>query len=490
MAKAWKINDSDQPNFSSNYKVTERWEGNQTNVAKNSNKFYHAEVQVESGGGRARVYTIYGRVGKTSAANYRYFNSETECVREFNKLVNKKKNRKKDPYVEVELAIIAVGSDGAKDIKKAMTGINIDKKKDASKLHSEVQRLVGSWFKDTGNFVKMNLQCPLGQLSVEQIKKGRKILKECRKRINSNIKSSNYELDLITSDFFSNIPHILPRKIIAEKIRLDSIEKIMEREDILNTFLDVKNISNFESNIDKRYQSLNAKIEWVNPKDPIYKWINDTIYGTRAKNHRNLGNIKIKNIFKINRNREYDIFINRAMEIISERRSNKEFIWPSILKPYGLKRCDYQSNKEKEIFRKANILPLFHGSRSSNFVGLISRGLLIRPSGVVYCGAMYGNGAYVGHFSKAAQYSSVRGTYWAQQTDNVGYVLLVDTCLGDPLITERSYYYTNKIIESKRKHSVWAKAGRELINDEFITYYQSGDLKQQTNIRFIIEFSN
>ena len=74
MAKAWKVNDPAQPDFSSQHKTTKRWEGNQTNVAKNSNKFYHAEVQVENSGGRARVYTIYGRVGKTQVANYRYFN--------------------------------------------------------------------------------------------------------------------------------------------------------------------------------------------------------------------------------------------------------------------------------------------------------------------------------------------------------------------------------------------------------------------------------
>jgi|10_taG_2_1085330.scaffolds.fasta_scaffold00400_20 poly [ADP-ribose] polymerase len=486
MAKAWKVNDPAQPDFSSQYKTTKRWAGNCTIIGNNNNKFYHAEVQVENSGGRARVYTIYGRVGKTQAANYRYFNSEAECEAEFNKLVNKKKNRKKDPYVEVELAITAVGSDGAKDIKKAMTGINIDKKKvSKSKLHSEVQRLVGSWFKNTDNFIKMNLKCELGQLTVEQIEKGRKVLDKCKKKVNSNLQISEKEYDILTSNFFSLIPHVLPHKIRPEDLRLNSLDRIIKKEETLDTFLDTKNISSVigSNSIDEKYKSLDAKIEWINPASPEFKWIEQTVHGTRASNHRFLGKIKVHNIFKLQRNNEYNLFTNRAVQIASKRQ-NKDFVWPDILRRYGLERCDYESKEESELFKRANILPLFHGTRTENCSGIIKRGLLIRPSGAVHTGSMFGDGSYFGNFSKSCSYSSCRGTYWARGNSDRGYVFLADVCLGSQKIVETSGYYTVNNI--KPHHSIWAKAGRSLYNDEFVTYYPSGN-NQQFNLRYILE---
>lgn len=71
--KVWKENDSSQPSFPKSFKVTKRWEGNCTEVAKNSNKFYHAEIQVASNG-QARIFTMYGRVGAANPAKeHRYY---------------------------------------------------------------------------------------------------------------------------------------------------------------------------------------------------------------------------------------------------------------------------------------------------------------------------------------------------------------------------------------------------------------------------------
>lgn len=486
MAKAWKVNDLAQPSFPSIYKTTHRWEGSQTNITKNSNKFYHAEVQVGSDGS-SRVYTIYGRVGKTSAANYRYFGSEAQCVREYEKLISKKQNRKKDPYVEVELAITAVGSDSAKDIKKAMTGINVSSKKKVtqSKLHSEVQRLIGSWFKDTGNFIKMNLKCELGQLTVEQIEKGRKILDECKDKVNSKLQISDKEYDNLTSMFYSLIPHVLPHKIRPEDLRLNLLDRVVKKEETLDTFLDAKNISSVigSNSIDEKYNSLNAEIEWLNPLDPIWKWIENMVHGTRAKNHTFLGKIKIHNIFKLQRDNEYNLFTNRATQIIANRKE-KDFVWPNNLERFGLERCDYKSKEELELFKRANILPLFHGTRTENLPGITQRGLLIRPSGAIHTGSMFGDGTYFSIFSKSCSYCSSRGTYWTRGNADRGYIFLADVCLGNQKIVETSGYYTANNI--KPNHSIWAKAGRTLYNDEFITYYPSGN-NQQFNLRYILE---
>ena len=54
-------------------------------------------------------------------------------------------------------------------------------------------------------------------------------------------------------------------------------------------------------------------------------------------------------------------------------------------------------------------------------------------------------------------------------------------------IPQRSGYYNAKQISPK--HSTWARAGGQVINDEFITYHQSGK-NQQHNLRYIIEIES
>ena len=188
---------------------------------------------------------------------------------------------------------------------------------------------------------------------------------------------------------------------------------------------------------------------------------------------------KIHSIFKVDRS-ESDVFGSRISDVAKSRKG-KGWTWPPQLTKLGLERTDVEN---RELYEQANVIPLFHGSRTENFVGLLSRGLLIRPSGAVYTGSMFGSGCYFGLFSKACSYSSSKGTYWVRGNDPLGYVLLADVCLGDPKIVEVSAYYDAKNIVPH--HSVWAKAGRALINDEFILYHPTGSL-QQHRIRYVLE---
>jgi poly [ADP-ribose] polymerase len=480
--KAWTDGEEGQPSFPLNFKVTKRWEGNCSNLAKNSNKFFHIEVQVATNG-QARIHTVYGRVGASGAREFRYYPSETSCLSDYEALIHKKRDRKKEPYTEVDLAITSVGSEGAKAITKPMTGISTaSASEQKSSLHKEVQRLVRKWFGDTGHFVEMNLKCPLGQLSVEQINKGRAVLDDCRNRINAKRTTGEAEWDTVTSQFYSLIPHVLPHRIDAAALRLSTIDRIMEKSQTLDTFLDAKNVASVlgkGSSADAQYAKLQTKMEWMDPADQIWRWVDRMIHDTRARNHGGLGTIKVHNIFKVDRS-ESDVFTSRISDI-AKLRKGKGWTWPTQLARLGLERTDIE---DRELYERANVIPLFHGSRTENFVGLLSRGLLIRPSGATYTGSMFGDGIYSGLFSKACSYASCRGTYWAHGSDRFGYVLLMDVCLGDPKIVETSAYYDAKRIAPC--HSVWAKAGRSLINDEFILYHQTGPL-QQHRIKYVLE---
>jgi len=483
--KTFKENDAGQPAFPSNHKVTKRWEGNCTDIKTNHNKFYHAEIQVAPNG-QARIFTTYGRVGNDGAKEYRYYPSESSCVSDYESLVSKKRDRKKDPYREVDLAITSVGSEGAKAITKPMTGISTaSASEQKSSLHKEVQRLVHKWFGDTGHFVEMNLKCPLGQLSVEQIDKGRAVLDECRDRVNAKRAAGEAEWDTITSQFYSLIPHVLPHKIDASNLRLNTIDRIMEKSQTLDTFLDAKNVASVlakGASADAQYAKLQAHMEWIDSADPVRQWIEKLVHETRAKNHQGLGRVKIFNVFRIVRNGEPTHF-TASMERIA-----KEVVGKGDKPRYTTMERPDLDKDERQVFVAANIWPLWHGTRPQNMVGIISRGLLIRPSGAVYSGSMFGDGLYhAENSSKSMNYTGCRGSCWSGSSgEDRAYLFLEDVIVGKPHVVTHSQFFKEP---PRGKHSVYAVPGGGLYNSENITYVQSGP-GQQHRLRYIVEFQS
>jgi len=483
--KTFKEDEAGQPTFPSNHKVTKRWAGTCTDIKTNHNKFYHAEIQVATNG-QARIFTTYGRVGNSGVREHRYYPSETSCQADFESLVSKKRDRKKDPYRETDLAITSIGSEGAKAITKQMTGISASAAPEQkSSLHKEVQRLVHKWFGDTGHFVEMHLKCPLGQLSVEQIDKGRSVLDDCRSRINAKHKTGDAEWDTLTSQFYSLIPHVLPHRIDAAALRLHTIDRVMEKSQTLDTFLDAKNVASVlakGASADAQYAKLQAHMEWIDPADPVRQWVEKLVHETRAKNHVGLGRIKIFNVFRLLRNGELDHFsasLNRISKEVKGKGEKPKFT--------TLERPDLNKD-ERQAFVNANVWPLWHGTRPQNMVGIISAGLRIRPSGSVYTGSMFGDGAYFAEaFSKSANYSGCRGSCWSGDSkEDKAFVFLNDVIIGNPHIVYTSQFFREP---PHGTHSVYALPGQGLYNSENITYKQSG-AGQQNRLRYIVEFQS
>jgi hypothetical protein len=244
---------------------------------------------------------------------------------------------------------------------------------------------------------------------------------------------------------------------------------------------DVEKVLKKKNAVDEQYKSLKTGIEIVDPKDPIWTWINTLFHKTRASNHNFLGKIKINNIFKLTRNEEYENYLKMVEEMSSH---NKNILnLPDMLKPIWKERVT--ENKEyEELITKANIIPLFHGTRSQNFPKILSTKLLMRKPGFTVAGSMYdkNGGLYFGFSSKSANYSSVSGSYWSGGNDKRGYMFVTDVALGKQTIAKGAYPYTLESI--KPNMSVWAKGGYSgVINDEFITYTEN-----QNWLRYIVEF--
>ena len=486
----------DEPNFPANYDVTKRTTLNFTDVINNNNKYYNLEVQVAKTG-EARIFTQYGRVGGTAAKEYRICDSQGQAESEADKIV---KAKSKKGYQEVKLVKADVGSDVGKS-KVDNTTVSIESLKKAgvtvteepaaaSKLHSEVQDLVRTWFGVTQEFIELNLdtkKCPLGQLSLDQLTKGRDILEEARKIVHMT-KVDKQELNKLTNLYYSNIPHNFGyRRLDADALRFDNDDKLDKAFDILDVFADAKNVAaviSKKSAVDSQYATLNADLEFIEPGDPTFKWIEAMVLETRASNHSGLGKLKVHKVFRLKRNNEDKAFIENAQVIAKEC---GKYVPSDVYANLVKKRPDVPKALQ-EIYQKANILPGWHGTRRANMIGITTKGLLIRPSGVIHAGSMYGDGIYWAvHSTKSMNYCDIKGSYWAAGANKTAYLFLGDVAFGNQKIAGGSHMYTKGNI--KPNHSVWAKSGGAsgLYNDELITYNPTGP-EQQHALRYIIEF--
>jgi poly [ADP-ribose] polymerase len=88
----------------------------------------------------------------------------------------------------------------------------------------------------------------------------------------------------------------------------------------------------------------------------------------------------------------------------------------------------FDKNLEKASVKKKRLY--WHGSRNENWFNILQTGLLIRPSGAVHTGSMFGDGIYFADKAqKSIGYTSLRGSYWAHGGDNKAFLALFDVLI-------------------------------------------------------------
>jgi poly [ADP-ribose] polymerase 2/3/4 len=484
-----------EPAFPANYEVTKRVTLNFTDIVNNNNKYYNLEIQVAKTG-ESRIFTQYGRVGGTAAKEYRVCSDQSEADSESNKIV---KSKTKKGYVEVKLVRADVGSEVGKAKVESNTitieaakkaGVKVEEADEsASKLHPEVKDLVRTWFGVTQEFIELNLdtkKCPLGQLSLDQITKGKDILEEARKIVHAK-KPDQAELNSLTNQYYSNIPHNFGyARINADVLRLDDDSKIDKAFDILDVFNDAKAVQSViskKSAVDSQYATLNADLEYVDSADPVWKWLDTMLHETRASNHSALGKLKTHKVYRVKRSGEEANFLKNAEKIAKECGKHT----PSDVYARLVKSRPDVPKELQDLYKRANISPGWHGTRRANMIGITTKGLLIRPSGVTHAGSMYGDGIYwATNSTKSINYCDVKGSYWAAGSAKTAYLFLGDVAYGNSKMASGAHFYSKANISPN--HSVWAKAGAGgVYNDELITYNPTGP-QQQHALRYIIEF--
>uniref|UniRef100_A0AAQ5Y165 Poly [ADP-ribose] polymerase n=1 Tax=Amphiprion ocellaris TaxID=80972 RepID=A0AAQ5Y165_AMPOC len=286
-----------------------------------------------------------------------------------------------------------------------------------SKLDKPVQELIKMIF-DVESMKKamvefeIDLQkMPLGKLSKRQIQSAYALLTQVQQAVSDCVPEAQI-LDL-SNRFYTLIPHDFGMK---KPPLLNTLDYIQAKVQMLDNLLDIEVAysllrggaqDNEHDPIDINYEKLKTKIEVVdktsNEADVIIQYVKNT----HAATH-NTYTLEVQEIFKIVREGEQQRY--RPFEELH----NRQLLW--------------------------------HGSRTTNYAGILSQGLRIAPPEAPVTGYMFGKGVYFADMvSKSANYCHT------SQSDPVGLLLLAEVALGNMHELKKASHITKL---PKGKHSV------------------------------------
>lgn len=128
---------------------------------------------------------------------------------------------------------------------------------------------------------------------------------------------------------------------------------------------------------------------------------------------------------------------------------------------------------------------LWHGSRNQNWISLLEKGIILNPN-AIRTGDAFGRGLYFApRAAKSIGYTSLRGSYWTNGSENCGFMGLYNVHVGKPYTlysgdSSLNYDY----IKGKGFDSTHAIAGQRLLNDEIVVYKT-----EQVDIQYLVELN-
>ncbi|XP_057484410.1 poly [ADP-ribose] polymerase 2 isoform X1 [Actinidia eriantha] len=397
---------------------------NQTNVGENNNKFYVLQVLESDDGGRFMIYNRWGRVGiKGQDKLHGPYTSRDSAIQEFEqKFLGKTGNywsNRKDfiCYPKCYTWLEMDYTDREKESTvQGKSNPSMGQQLRETKLESRVAKFISlvcnvSMMKQQMMEIGYNAEkLPLGKLSKSTILKGYDVLK----RIADVIGQSNRtKLEQLSGEFYTVIPHDFGFKKMREfvidtpqklKSKLEMVEALGEIE--VATKLLEDDIQMQEDPLFSHYQRLHCELMPLEIDSEEFSMISTYMRNTHAKTHSNY-NVNIVQIFRVSRQHEAERF-------------------------------------GKQFSNTKNRMLLWHGSRLTNWTGILSQGLRIAPPEAPATGYMFGKGVYFADmFSKSANYC------YSSSAATAGVLLLCEVALGDmaELLTEN--YDANKLPEGK-----------------------------------------
>jgi poly [ADP-ribose] polymerase len=405
----------------------------------NSNKVYIME-ELSDG----RIKCEYGRVGKNMAIVFKN-------KHEWDKILREKTSDKKGYTDVTELLAEPVVDKTNGDPKNNA----VDAIKDAM-----VKKLVQDLMAYANKSIQKNYKVTQDAVSEQQVEAAQEVVTKVTAmlKVGADVKEVNNELLRLFT--------IIPRRMDNVKNHLvqgldndDQLEKAQrllgEEQSALDTMAGQVKL------IKQQKQSVETTGEEMSDIDIL------TQMGLKVEVEKNAETLAlITKLLGDNANKAKKIF--KVVNIATQERFDKNFSLAKV--------------KKKRLY--------WHGSRNENWFNIIQTGLLIRPSGAVHTGSMFGDGIYFANKSqKSLGYSSLSGSYWTRGNSNVGFLALFDVHLGNEKHIYKHdsscYSLSQPNIQKDGFDSVYAHGGADLRNDEFIIYNSA-----QCTISHLIQMEN
>ena len=453
------------------YEVRQHAVGNQTRLATNNNKFYSLELH-ELGDGTWRVYTQYGRVGEEGTHEIRGPMGRAAAEKEYLGIFKKKMKRKKDPYTEIDVASLEVGSVKARGASAghidAATKARIEDQdkpkkkakkaaKAAPKMDPALAALVKDLFGQATKALTTQVDCqitangiktPMGVLTLGQVEKGAAVLDDIHTVVKED-KAPMSTMQHLTGQFFTHVPTKMGRsKRRLQDATIDTLAKVADKYELLQLMRDMLQVNGESGDVlvsddtHAKYKSMGATI--VPLSGSQFQEIARAVEASTRKR-----TLKVKRAYAVKRPAEWKAFAATGAPI-------------------------------------GNLKLLYHGSRFSNWTGILTRGILM-PKLVVAMGGSRTDGGWLGN---GMYFGSEACTSWGYASAGGRRTCILALCrvaLGKQKKYTRITYGLTR--PPQGFDSNWGVQGTGFYDNELVVYNvdAKGAAVQSQRIEYLVE---
>uniref|UniRef100_A0A914E036 Poly [ADP-ribose] polymerase n=1 Tax=Acrobeloides nanus TaxID=290746 RepID=A0A914E036_9BILA len=338
---------------------------NQTNIEQNNNKFFAIQLIEDNDGQKYSVWFRWGRVGFKGQRNLINCGKDLLKAKDiftkkfFDKTHNQFEERDKFEKVKGKYGMVQIDYSKRREENE---DDQLGNDKIESRLDERVQHLLQlicstknmQSILESLNYNTQLSENPLGKITKAQVKAGFNALK----RIENHILEKNFNSQYreAVNEFYTLIPHYFGMRVPPMIKTLEELQIEVAVSSMDQTAKTDKNVHP----LDKIYEKLNCDVKPLLNDDPMYELITYYLKTNHGQTHDSYEMV-VKNIYELDKAGEQDRF-------------------------------------KKEL---GNRMLLWHGSRISNWFGILSHGLKIAPKEAPITGYMFGRGVYFADISKA-----------------------------------------------------------------------------------------
>ncbi len=415
----------------------------------NNNKFW--EYTLYSDG---TAMTAFGRVGVTRTEN---FPDQAKALKKWAEKT-RASNKPDKRYTEV-MAVDTGGTSNSSVSSVKNAELQDVARKQIKSNNPIVAKLIDycvkvnihSIMKQSGGKITFDastaqFKTPLGVIDPSQVSDARDLLVEIADFVSAD-DFDNSKFARVLNSYLRLIPHDVGMTKISPELIFPDFQTVTAENDLLDgldaSFVSVTTAPKKKTTKKKAAPKIfDVELAIVEDKKVI-KWVRDLYQSTRKSMHQS-NNLSVKTVYTVR-------IANMA----------------AAFEKYGATMKDIRC--------------LWHGTKASNLLSILRKGLIIPPSSSSHCtGRMYGNGVYASSIStKALNYAT---NYWGSGGDSSRtFMFLLDMAMGKFHLAGGGWGSHYPVGST---NSTWAKGGSGgVINDEMIVYRLD-----QCNLTHLVEF--